>query len=242
MNFSFKFTDAYPQIISKLNDAMIKKLSKQLYSSDNIKIVEKAVRLFVKSTIQSSKVWKSLSGGDPKGLDKHFGIPKGTVIERLDILLNIWADQILVKPNTIKRAKSFILSYDFYAVYADWADVLDSEAGVTYNKSKLHPEGQRLHWLSWLLIEGDQLEIDGYSIKFGPNSASRSGGAIMVPKLSWRIPTGFGPFNSNSNFVTRQLDLVAKSADFRKVLIDAMQKVGRTEPTIDDILASFRII
>lgn len=242
MDFTFKFVDAYPQIIKKLNDAMINKLSKQLYSDDNIKIVEKAVRLFVKSTIQSSKVWKSLSGGDPKGLDKHFGIPKGTVGQRLETLLDIWADQILVEPKTIIRNKSFILSYDFYAVYADWADVLNAEEGITYNKSRNHPEGQRLHWLSWLLVEGDQLQIDGYTIDYGPNPASRSGGAIMIPKLSWRIPTGFGPFNTNSNFVTRQLDLVARDTDFRKILIEAMQRVGRTEPTIDDILAGFKII
>lgn len=219
----FIFVDSHGQIMEKLRGAMINKLYNVFYSNESLEHIEKIVQKFVKTFISSSPTWKSLSGGDAEGLDKHFGIPKSEVSARLETLLDIWSKQIRVEPEGIKRlTQRFIMSYKFSAIYADWAEVLRSDAGVTINKSRNHPEGQRLHWLSWLLQEGDQLVIDGYQIKFGPNSNSRSGNAIMTPKLSWRIPEEFAPFYSDNNFITKQLTLIAKDRDFRNSLSNTM--------------------
>ena len=221
----FVFVDNAQQIRQKLNEAMIQKLYGVFYSEESRKAINQIVGKFVKTFIASSKVWQSLSGGDAEGLDKHFGIPQGEVANRLKELLDIWASQIIVESESIKRqSQRFTLSYKFSAIYANWADVLESPAGITINTSRAHPEGQRLHWLSWLLVEGDQLKIDGYHIKFGPNARSRSGNAIMTPKFEWRIPNPdeFGPFNPDNNFITRQLALIAKDSSFRNTLTEAM--------------------
>lgn len=222
----FVFTDSNQKIAEKLREAMINKLYSNFYSSNSRKYIEDIVRKFVKNFISASKTWKSLSGGDPQGLDKHFGIPKEEVASRLETLLDIWSNQIKVETDGIKRqSQRFSLSYKFSAIRADWAEVLGSEAGVTINESRNHPEGQRLHWLSWLLEEGDQLVIDGYQIHFGNHPTSRSGGAIMKPEMTWRIPQEFAPFHSDNNFITRQLQLVAKNQDFRNNLIVAMKAI-----------------
>jgi hypothetical protein len=243
MPFRIRLTESNFQIERKLTEAALKKLAAPFYSQSNITYIEDIVRQFVKQAIVSSKVWQSLSGGDVKGLDKHFGIPSEEVQERLDTLLSIWLQEIVVEPQTIARSRTFVLSYKFSAIQADWANVLSSEAGVTINESKRHPEGQRLHWLSWLLIEGDQLTIDGFSIDYGNYPKSRSGGAYMRPKLSWRIPTGFGPFSKDNNFVTQQLERVANDAQFRNLLLQTMKKtVIEEDNSFLDILNGIELV
>lgn len=229
----FILKDSDQTIIKIINEAFIKKFTKGFYDRSNIGIIEDVVRSEVRKAIVNTKVWQSLLNGGPKGLDAHFGIPASEKDEKLETLLGIWEKEILVVPEAIKRrARTVVFSYRFYAIEAHWANVLNSSAGVTINDSRNSRAGKtprEIPWLEWLLVSGDQFEIDGYTIDFGNYAASRSGKALMRPKLSWRIPTGFGPFAADNNFITNALEELAQEGNFRNKMTGIFRNISRME-------------
>lgn len=220
MPFKIHLLGSDIDIRKKLNQAAIKKFSKIFNDPAIIQEIEKVVRLFVRGAIQSTKTWQSLVAGGPEGLDAHFGIPRGSLKLRLDNILNTWSKEIIVKPQPIIfRPRTFSFSYKFYAIYGDWHNVLSLEDGITINVSK-NPEfnGKRLPWLQWLLVDGDKVTVEDYHIVFENRPNSRSGKAVMIKKLNWRVPGDFAPFSTNNNFVTRAMDELADNPAFKKQL------------------------
>jgi hypothetical protein len=59
-------------------------------------------------------------------------------------------------------------------------------------------------WLAWLLLEGDQVIFDEYRVKYVNSKESRTGGAVMVRKGSFRIPPQLSG-TAESNFITKAL-------------------------------------
>ena len=216
-------------IIVKIREAFLKKAVKNFYKRENILDIQNVVKTYILSYIKNSETWNSLQKGvGDQNLSAHFGIPSKELDGRLERLLDIWGEEIKVTPSNIKRrSSSFVFSYKFYAIEANWAKVLNSDAGVTINVSKAHPEGQRLPFLEWLLVAGDQLEITGYDINFGNHPRSRSGSAVMIKaNTSWVVPPEFGGFSESDNFVTRALDDIRKSSEFRNKLETILKGVG----------------
>lgn len=76
--------------------------------------------------------------------------------------------------------------------------------------------GFRVEWLDWLLTWGDQPLVRDYRIKYKNADSSRSGGAIMIPKGTWRVPPHFSG-NRTNNFITRSLRGIEKKL-FREIL------------------------
>lgn len=65
--------------------------------------------------------------------------------------------------------------------------------------------GYKLPWLEWLLLRGNDVIIQNYSVKIGPNRSSRTGNAIMVSSdRNWRVPPEFVG-TENNNWTTRAI-------------------------------------
>lgn len=63
-------------------------------------------------------------------------------------------------------------------------------------------------WLEWLLLQGDKMIVTEHHIKYvSDNPNSRSGGAIMVGRGSWRVPPQFAG-TSDNNMITRALESI----------------------------------
>ena len=76
------------------------------------------------------------------------------------------------------------------------------EATVTDN------QGQKLPWLEWLLLRGNQIIIRNYQVRMGASPYSRTNMAVMVQsKKNWRVPMEFAGTITN-NWTTRALDKV----------------------------------
>lgn len=61
-------------------------------------------------------------------------------------------------------------------------------------------------WLEWLLTKGDSIVVAGYCVWYTPgNPNSRSGGAVMGKKGSFRIPPQYSGTPEN-NFISRALE------------------------------------
>lgn len=228
------------QIRRILNKAAVRKFSSIFFDPSLLKEIQNVVKMYVRTAIQKTVTWQSLMAGGPEGLDAHFGIPRGTLHKRLSVILDTWSDEIIVKPGKVKfRPRTFSINYEIFAIYGDWHNVLGLEEGITTNISS-NPEfnGKKLPWLQWLLISGDQVEIEKYHIVFGNKPKSRSGKAVMVKKLNWRVPTSvpggdIAPFNTNDNFVTRAMDELAGDSAFRKELAGIIQGVPLKSPSVD---------
>jgi len=70
--------------------------------------------------------------------------------------------------------------------------------------------GYSLPWLEWLLLKGNSIIIRNYEVKYGSNSRSRSGDAIMINSSSnWRVPPEYAG-TITDNWTTRALSRVDK--------------------------------
>lgn len=231
----FLLIDTNETIVRKINAAYLKKIKSNFSSRQNISIIENIVRDFVTKAIKNTYTWQSLQGvtaADGFSLVGHFGIPKGSNGPRLDELLSIWSNEIVVQPQTIDtHSQVFKLKYKFYAIEADWANVLASPAGVSPNDSPRSRKGESptlIPWLEWLLVAGDQIEIKDFTINRSSGPGSRSGEAVMIKinSLTWKVPAEFAPFSTDNNFVTRALAKLVEDAKFKNDLTNEFKNFG----------------
>lgn len=223
-------------------DAAVKKLRNEFFTLSKVNNIKSVVSELILNRIRASRTWISiLNGTGDSNLRAHFGIPKGEESSRLNAILGIWAKEIVVRPNSIilRSNDRFVISYDFFAIKADWAEVLNSKDGITPNNSKNPDAPKEIPWLRWLLVAGDQLEINGYfitPIKEGGYPRSRSGSAVMrKPKdgvsASWVMPKEFAPFNTDNNFVMQELNKLSNDKSFRSSLV----RIFKGDTSINDI-------
>jgi hypothetical protein len=85
---------------------------------------------------------------------------------------------------------------------------LTLKSGHTYTKDKID-----LHWLDWLLIQGDTVVVIGYS--YVPSALGISGGGTMKQGGSFRVPPQYSGNRSN-NFITRAFD--SREKQIEKIL------------------------
>jgi hypothetical protein len=65
--------------------------------------------------------------------------------------------------------------------------------------------GASLPWLQWLLTAGDAIIVTGYRVEYSGSPASRSGGAIMVPKGVFKVDSSFSG-TADDNFISRAIN------------------------------------
>jgi len=120
---------------------------------------------------------------------------------KVQSIINVWLKGVDVKlyPATIVGSK-IIGDIILTAIPSDYSDVLGSNA-ASYTAAK----GATIPWLSWLLLQGDNIIIATHKAVYDPNRAqhSRTGHDIMLPSdEGWRVPPEFSGTVDN-NFVTR---------------------------------------
>lgn len=223
--FRIKLNHSNAAIQNIINRAAVKKLSSQFYKFQNLERIRKIVAIFVKEAIVNTDTWKSLLSDSDKGLHAHVGLPVASKQDRLNKILNMWAKEIEVRPRKVSHTgKYFTIGYDFYAIEVNFGNVLSSPEAIVENFSKKSNKGETpkyIPWLHWLLIAGDQVQINDYHIKFGSYdlNRSRSGKAIMVVNGHYVLPTFFGPYGKDNNFVCRAMDEIVRNNDFKQRLI-----------------------
>lgn len=232
--YGVKLLHTDSDIMRIINEAAIKKLSGKFYNYKNIDRIRQIVGAFVREAIQHTEVWRSLSGADNSetGLDAHVGLPANKKDAILKRLLDIWVKEIEVRPRKIERRdNSFIMGYDFYAIDANFGEVLSAPEAVVENfstRSRLGKTPKYIPWLHWLLIAGDQVAIDGYRIRFDDYNLnySRSGKAIMKIGGHYVLPSFYGPFSKDNNFVCRAMDELTRNNDFKQKIIHIVSNKG----------------
>ena len=140
--------------------------------------------------IQSQPEMLSLVGGS-RSLAAHFGLPQGSGAAAVQAIIGSVMMSTTVEFRPITPSLTGGIDLNFQP--NDFKNLLGLPEGFV----REYPEG---HWLNMLLNMGMSTIITGYRYK--PGFGGRSGGGIMTPGSSWRVPPQYAGTSGN-NFVTR---------------------------------------
>lgn len=201
-NIIINLTFSLPEFQTKVTKAMVKSLNDKLFAIG--KKVERRLGEELKFIFTTSATYQSIIGNVPRGLDAHFGIPKGTAKDRMDVIIDVLQKDIKVRRIPIKFSGNKITSGGFklVAYKSDFASIISLQESEVFTE-----KGVTLPWLEWLLFFGDQIIIADYDVDFGDFGVrSRSGKAIMVKESDkmWQVPPEYSGTETD-NWITRSL-------------------------------------
>lgn len=152
----------------------------------------------VSNAIKSQPEYQSLVNGD---LKFELGVPDAA--SRVSSIISLWSRSLRVNYGQMRpSARGLSASFSVNMIPEDYADILSSDNAIVTDSLS----GITIPWLEWLLLEGGKILVKNYQVKFGPNSRSRTGFAIMVSSNeSWRVPPEFAG-TKNNNWITRALE------------------------------------
>lgn len=193
----FSFRQALQKEIAERFSAFLTSINTEL---------KREIKKLVGEALEDSPEYQSILGGI---LREHFGIANpGEVLAEI---------VQFIKSTVAVRKTSPAGFYDIggiqAAVLADVYELLGLKASSYISYSKRNGE-LIIPWLSWLLLDGDELIIADYEINFDKSRASsRTGNAIMVKagknrrSRGWKVPNQFSGTVGN-NWISRSLEPV----------------------------------
>ncbi len=207
MTISVKLLDSYDTIKSKINKAFVDELNNKIIRSQSkaLSVARQKVSLWV---AEQPEVQSISRGGDLAG---HFGLRAGT---STGIATSIIEGVALA---TTFKFKKFDSNFKGYAELnfqpSHFANLLAlPQSFVTTEK------GTQLHWLDWLLTQGNRAIIVGY--EYIPDTGKgRAGLGSMHLGGMWRVPPEYAG-HRDDNFITRAFKNKQKDVEaiFREVL------------------------
>ena len=198
---TLKFNIKIIETDSQIRAAMLRALADEvnITISKSIPFIENQIKDIVKKAIINEPEYQSLIGGQ---LRYELGIPDA--LSRVNSIIDFWISNIVVINNGVKITNNGLSGgFSLEMIARDFANVLSmNDANV--NDSQ---RGYSLPWLKWLLLEGGNILVKDYSVKFGASIYSRTGNAIMEddPGSNWRVPAQFAG-TINNNWITRAID------------------------------------
>jgi hypothetical protein len=196
MKLTFKLLENNKTISNKILAALLPDI-KVFFDNSFNKIKQKLPSIII-SSIQASPEYSELTNGT---LRLELGIPDPNT--KVAGLIDIWSKNILYTYNkpAINNTK-IKASFSIEMIKADFADVLGSDYAIVVDNIR----GYSLPWLEWLLLDGSKTIISNYQVLFGPNPASRTGLAVMVPSSGgWGVSSTYAGTISD-NWITRSID------------------------------------
>jgi hypothetical protein len=153
----------------------------------------------IKKRIKSSDVIQELMNGT---LRYDLGITKDEAVMISEKIPDVISKLLQVRVAIEGDTTVFLIVEMVKSGYEDLLDISEASFLQTYTQST----PKQIDWLKWLLTEGNNIIISDFRVKYTPdNVKSRSGGAIMIQKGSFRIPPQFSG-TEDDNFITRSLE------------------------------------
>lgn len=175
-------------IASRMNDALIKGRG----------LIATKLRPMIAQWLSEQPEMVALSSGGAGSLPSQLGLVAGTESSITNTIINSIASSTHVD---FKRVANNLRQggITIKCQIQDFSNLLSISGGFVQDIKY----GGRLHWLKWLLEEGNRVIITGYH--YEPKSGSgRSKGGSMGEGSMWRIPPQYTG-TVDDNFVTRAL-------------------------------------
>lgn len=175
--------------------------------------IEKQARYLVRAAIVRQPEYVSLLEGS---LNYEFGLTNAE--SKIDTLLKIWTNSIIVDIKNPVGDRSLKSVITLNMINADFSDVLNVPEAFQQTE-----KGSSLHWLYWLLINGDKAIVRDYEVVI-TNDKSRTGVAVMRRRngRSWSVPPEFSGTVKN-NWITRALNGLDDTIE--QLISDELQRI-----------------
>lgn len=197
MRFTLKLLETDSQFRRMALEQLSEQLNKAIQAS--IPKIKLATQELLKTAILSEPEYGALTSARGP-LRIEFGIEDPS-------LVNFAIDNIVNTVN-IKATRLKIGNLGISGGLVLTAIPQDELEMISKSFSQFTEKGVSLEWLRWLLYEGANPIVRGYSVRIGENRYSRTGGALMVQsKKSWRVPATYIGTVKN-NWITRSIDKI----------------------------------
>ncbi len=192
MTLSIRLIDTDAQISKEINKLISVELNKRIRANKG-----KAGRA-LKSTIKgwilgSQEVSSLLAQGVPGSLNALFGLAPGSADSAIEAIASSVADSTQINISGLSKNLQGEIIFNFQE--ESMSNLLSLPQGhqITNNATDLH-------WLDWLLTQGDATIVKGFS--YEPSNDGRSGGGTMKIGGLFRVPPEHAGVIGN-NFITR---------------------------------------
>lgn len=167
--------------------------------------LQKKMQEMIPQIVKLTSTYNSLIAGQLKG---EFGLrPQGGDSKHIvDPIIDALAKEIQIDiyPLSISNHKIYG-GFIIYMIYSNFAEILKLPQGHTITE-----KNRDLHWLDWLLLQGNKIIIGSGGIfseapwHSVPSPDGRSGISIMVNGGFWKVPAQFAG-TINNNWITRMI-------------------------------------
>ena len=184
--------DSEQQMLSKVNAAIAQHINKQIEKNKSA-VFNKFKPLVAKWIESQPEIQSLLDQGRPASLNSLFGLYPGQANAAVSVIVDSVVDATLIEAPKIDKNLKGEIKFKFQP--ANFANLLTLGVGHT-----ITAQGADLHWLDWLLTQGDKIIIIGY--RYEPVGRGRSGVGSMKIGGSFRVPPQFSG-DLKDNFITR---------------------------------------
>lgn len=189
-----RILESVGEIASRINSVISTKVDRAII--DALPDIERDMQDIIKGVWFNTPTYNSLLYGE---LSAKLGFYKGSAKNKIDPILEKAAESVQVSYQGMRVFKTgFRARIDIYIFNNDVTDLLNmAEADINVDGELILP------WLEWLLTQGDRIIINGF--RFFAKRGGRSGGGIMVPTGTFRIPPEHSGVVGN-NWLTRTIE------------------------------------
>jgi hypothetical protein len=198
MKFSLNILESNSTIRTSILNALSIEVDRTI--SKAMPTIQAGVTRLLIEALKEEPEYTSLKNGT---LRFNFGIPDTSVV---DDIVDKLASTVNIRKNSIRITNAGLTGgFDITAIQSNNISGLTSDASAIVEDSE---RGYSLPWLEWLLLRGNEIIVQKYDVKLGPNPNSRTGNAIMIDSnKSWRVPAEFSGTSSN-NWTTRAIERI----------------------------------
>lgn len=188
-----ELTQGIKEIERNINKAIAQEVNVLLFQKKSR--IENECKKLVSGWILSQPEIRSLTSSTPNSLSGQFGLYPGSDELAVDNIISAVENSISTKLTRVND--KLIGGLEVYFQPDNFANLLGLSSGHVY-----YADGD-LHWLDWLLTEGDNIIVVNYS--YNPATGlGRSGLGNMQKTGSFRVPPEYSGTKEN-NFITRAL-------------------------------------
>jgi hypothetical protein len=194
MSISIRIIETNSELALGINKAAADYFNK-LMKKKTTRITNDIKRLVPKWITEQPEMTSLAQQGVPGSLNAQFGLYRGTGDSAVTAIADAVRESVIVKLEKVDQNLSGGLTIGIQP--ETFANLLGLSEGFVKTAE------YSLHWLDWLLLQGDRTIVSGY--KYVPSNEGRGGGGTMVGGGSWRVSPQYSG-RADDNFVTRALN------------------------------------
>lgn len=211
-NTYIQLTETVGQIEDKINAALAEDIN--LLLNKKKARIESKCKALVSNWIVSQPEMMSLRSPTPDSLSGQFGLRPGEDEAAVKDIVASVEDSVSAK--FVKLDKKLRGGIDIYFQPSNFLNLLGLTSGHVYY------ERGDLHWLSWLLEEGDNIIVVNYTYNPSTGLGRSRLGNMKESGGVFRVPPEFSGTRAN-NFITRALIGSAQEKDIFDVIKRELQ-------------------